>query len=63
MFKRNWSEITTDPKIMSWINGYSIRFSHPVSQKVAPIEKDWLSKEFDLITERMLNLKAIGAIT
>lgn len=44
-FAKNWKDITSDPKIFSWLNGYIIPFRVKPVQVIEPKEQRWNTKE------------------
>lgn len=63
MFKSAWKEISEDPKLLSWIEGYKIPFHTVPTQIFSPSEQRWSSDERQNIAISINKLLEIGAIT
>lgn len=62
-FASQWSLITCDRAILSWIDGYKIKFNGPVYQSAEPCQTSYSSLEKSFFTESIRNLLTIGAIS
>lgn len=63
LFYRRWSQITDDHTILSWIKGYKIKFSSPVSQDTVPVPRVYTDSERIQLIEAIDNLLQIGAVS
>lgn len=62
-FYEQWSSITRDQTILSWISGYKIPFSKPVLQTNPPILRSYTELEKIQYKQCIDNLLTIGAIS
>ena len=63
LFYNQWSFITNDPVVLSYIQGYEIPFSRPVTQHCAPSAQIYVGPERTLCCDAINNLLAIGAVS
>lgn len=61
-FLQNWKRITSDPVVLSWINGYKIPFISSVYQNNPPKERVWTTEEFSDISKQINKLILKGII-
>jgi len=62
-FWGKWREVTSDSRILSWIQGYVIPFSKSVVQKSIPKDTSWSEKERDIIRDLIDKLIVKGAVS
>lgn len=63
LFRDQWSLITEDRTVLSWIDGYKIPFSSPVIQNYIPSTPTQSNEEKIRFTEAIGDLLNIGAIS
>lgn len=63
LFRDQWSLITEDLTVLSWIDGYKIPFSSPVFQDYIPSTPTLSSEEILQFNEAIGDLLSIGAIS
>lgn len=57
-----WKKLTSDSRVLDWIEGYKIPFAKPVVQNMIPRESSWSQKEKMQIKEHIIQLISKGAI-
>lgn len=62
-FKANWTEITDNQSILSWLDGFKIPFVLKPVQKIPPQEPMWSNKEKEILKESISKLLDMGAIS
>ena len=55
-------KISSDQKILFWVDGCSIPFARTILQKSAPKEQKWTRKEFEIISQMVFSLEEKGTI-
>lgn len=61
-FLKNWIKITSDPTILSWVEGYKIAFTSKIEQTSIPSEPHWSEIESSLISCQISELLEKGVI-
>ena len=61
-FLNNWKKITSDSRILTWIQGYEIPFTRLVFQYSIPGQPSWSSKNKSLISDQIQKLILKGTI-
>lgn len=62
-FYHQWSLLTSDATVLSWISGYKIPFVRPVTQTFPPICQSYSNYEKSQIRDCINELLSIGAIS
>lgn len=57
-----WKKLTSDSRILEWIEGYKIPFCKSVFQKSPPMEPVWSQEDKSLINDHVKKLVAKGVI-
>lgn len=62
-FIENWKRVTSDTRVLEWIDGYEIPFVRSVTQNAVPKKPAWSVEEKTKIKEHIEKLVAKGAIS